>query len=245
MNIQAVLFDIDNTLILFNEAEFFKAYFKAIAPAFSDLFEADQFGVQLMHASRALMENRGQSRNVDYFLSVFKDGATHDPAVLWARFTQFYETVFPGLNAYARAVPGLLPLFDALQRRDLRLVAASNPVWPLAVQKMRVSWSGLDPAVFDHYTGIENSRYMKPQPEFFKEIAQALNIAPQACLMVGNDPLNDMAAKAAGMWTYLTLDSAPIDPDLLVSRQLHAGLDHLETPDGSGLLAALTGFMGF
>jgi len=244
MVIQAVLFDIDNTLILFNEAEFFKAYFRIITPHFSDLFGQEQFGAHLMHASRALMENKGRQYNVDYFLSVFKDGSDHDPSVLWDRFTRFYASGFAELASFATAVSGVLPVIETLKARGVRLVAASNPVWPLAVQKMRVGWAGLDSAVFDHYTGIENSKFMKPQPGYFQETANAIGVAPEACLMVGNDPLNDMAAKAAGLRTYLTTDSAPIDPDLLVSRQLHAGVQALLPPDGQGALAELLAFIG-
>ena len=38
-----------------------------------------------------------------------------------------------------------------------------------------------------------------------------LAVPPEQCLMVGNDPLNDMAAGAAGMKTYLTTDGKQVD----------------------------------
>ena len=39
------------------------------------------------------------------------------------------------------------------------------------------------------------------------EISKRIQVDPQDFLMVGNDPLNDMAASLAGMKTFLTNDA--------------------------------------
>ncbi|MCK5147402.1 HAD family hydrolase [bacterium] len=243
MEIKAVLFDIDNTLILFNELDFFKDYFKRVTPHFSDWFDAEDFGVRLMSASRALTHNNGQQWNVDYFLQRFKDGESYRVESLWKCFESFYQRDFDSLKVHAQVTPGNSEVISTLKAAGLKLVAASNPLWPLAVQKMRLVWGDLNPTDFDFFTGIENSRYMKPQAGYFLEVAKALDIIPEHCLMVGNDPLNDMAAKAVGMRTYLTTDSEPIDPDLLMSRKIHAGVEALLPPDGKGPLAEVLTFV--
>jgi FMN phosphatase YigB (HAD superfamily) len=42
-----VLFDLDNTLVLYDEARFYEGYFRAISPLFSDLFSPEQFRERL------------------------------------------------------------------------------------------------------------------------------------------------------------------------------------------------------
>ena len=56
-------------------------------------------------------------------------------------------------------------------------------------------------------THIENMSFCKPRIEYYLQISQKINEPPEACKMVGNDPVNDMVAANAGMMTYLTDDS--------------------------------------
>ncbi len=47
----------------------------------------------------------------------------------------------------------------------------------------------------------------KPQPGYFREAAATVAVPEAACLVVGNDPMQDIApAKAAGMWAYMVVD---------------------------------------
>jgi len=65
----------------------------------------------------------------------------------------------------------------------------------------------VDTLPYSFITHIENSSFCKPQPEFYLEICDKIGLEPEQCLMVGNDPLNDMIAGETGMRTYLTTDS--------------------------------------
>jgi len=52
--LNAILFDLDKTLILFDEARFYQGYFQKIEKLFTDIMPADKFVERLIGATRAL-----------------------------------------------------------------------------------------------------------------------------------------------------------------------------------------------
>ena len=96
--------------------------------------------------------------------------------------------------------------FDKIVRTGLKLVLATNPIFPFNVQIKRLAWAGLDHSHFDLVTHIENMSFCMPRIEYYLEICRKIDEPPEACLMVGNDPINDMVAARAGLKTYLTDD---------------------------------------
>jgi len=205
--IKAVLIDIDNTLILFDEEDFFRRYLGRLAPAFSDLMSREEFLTRLIGASRTLLRNRGARTNADHYMEDFTRGMDGNRGEIWNRFTRFYEDGFEALRACVTPIEGVRGVIDELRRDGLKLVAASHPLWPERVQQIRLGWAGLDPLDFHHITHIENTAFCKPQPGYYQEICDVLRVPPGECLMVGNDLINDMAAAAIGMKTYLTTDA--------------------------------------
>ena len=51
---------------------------------------------------------------------------------------------------------------------------------------IRAICSGLQPEVFAPITTYENSRYCKPNPDYYREILDKLGLLPEDCIMVGN-----------------------------------------------------------
>ena len=204
---EAVLFDIDNTLILFEENAFFRAYMTRLTPKFLDIFTAEQFQQRLIGATRALLDNHGSITNAEFYLNHFSREVEHLKPEFWTRFNHFYDTEFNQLNTMVKAVSVAQKVLRAIDENGLKLIAASNPLWPLSVQTIRLAWAGVDTLPYSFITHIENSSFCKPQPEFYLEICDKIGLKPEQCLMVGNDPLNDMIAGETGMKTYLTTDS--------------------------------------
>lgn len=204
---EAVLFDIDNTLILFEENAFFRAYMTRLTPKFLDIFTAEQFQQRLIGATRALLDNRGRITNSEYYLNHFSREMEHLRPEFWTRFNHFYDTEFNQLCTMVKAVSAAQDVLRAIHENGLKLIAASNPLWPLSVQTIRLAWAGVETLPYSFITHIENSSFCKPQPEFYLEVCDKIKLKPEQCLMVGNDPLNDMIAGKTGMKTYLTSDS--------------------------------------
>jgi FMN phosphatase YigB (HAD superfamily) len=238
--LKAVLFDLDNTLIHFDESEFFKAYLPEIADAFSDVMPFPLFYEKLMASSRALLESDGAVSNADFFLRRFSRGFEERRDELWKRFVNFYETRFDSLKRLVTVPEGLDALFDRLERRGLKRVIASNPLWPLSVQRIRLGWAGLQNRSFDYITGIENMRFCKPRIEYYVEICQKIGERPEDCLMAGNDPVNDMIVSQIGMKTYLVDVGNGPHGHFSMSSELRKGMtEAAREPDFRGTLQDL------
>jgi FMN phosphatase YigB (HAD superfamily) len=205
--LKAILLDLDNTLILFDEARFYQGYFRKIEKLFKDIMPPDKFVKQLIIATRALVQNNGEMTNAEYFITAFAQDHKDRREELWDRFLYFYETDYDNLEANFTLPDHLYETMDDLVQTGLKMVLASNPIFPLNVQMKRLAWAKLDHLPFDLVTHIENMSFCKPRIEYYLEISQKINEHPENCMMVGNDPVNDLIAAHTGMKTYLTDDS--------------------------------------
>ncbi|MBO7217296.1 MAG: HAD family hydrolase, partial [Clostridia bacterium] len=70
----------------------------------------------------------------------------------------------------------------------------------------RVCWAGLKPSDFEICTTYENSKYCKPNPMYYTDLAERMGLNPEECLMVGNDVRDDMIAETVGMKVFLLTD---------------------------------------
>ena len=236
--LEAVLLDLDNTMIFFDEDAFYKRYFAKIIPYFADLIPPDQFMDRMARALKALSENPGRIPNSLYFLDIFCFRYRARQPMVWQRFLSFFEDAYDTIPVTVQTAPGLHAILDQLTRWQLKLVVASNPVFPKVVQEKRLAWAGLASDRFEMVTYMENMSFVKPSHGYYRQVCDAIGVSPYGCLMVGNDAVNDMAAGGAGLKTYLTtdaqqlgfpsepmFDSPPIEPS--------------PPPDFSGPLAGL------
>jgi FMN phosphatase YigB (HAD superfamily) len=97
-------------------------------------------------------------------------------------------------------------LIDGLNARGLRLVLATNPIFPAVATHSRVRWAGLTPEDFNHITTYENSRFCKPNPAYYRDILDNLGLKAEECVMVGNDEGEDGAAALLGLPVFLLTD---------------------------------------
>jgi len=236
--LKAVLFDLDNTLIHFGERQFFQGYIPAVTKAFADVMPGDLFLERLLSSTGAVLNNNGDMLNVDCFMDAFCAGYEEHRQEFWRRFTTFYETEYDQFRSMASAPPGAREMLLQLREKSLKLVIASNPLWPSIAQNKRLAWAGLGDLQFDLITHIENMTYCKPNVEYYREICSKIGERPEACLMVGNDPVNDMVVGTIGMKTYLVTDSDP--SGLEVSRSAHRLTPaEIPKPDFEGPLLAV------
>ena len=209
--LNAILFDLDNTLILYDEIEFYKQYFPRISRAFIDLWPAAEFRARLTAATLALLHNDGTKSNAEYFLDEFANGFPERRGELWQRLMGFYATDYDDIQVPVALPESLHEVIDRLLAKGLKLVVASNPIFPLNVQMKRLGWAGLCHVPFELITTIENMSYVKPRVGYYMEICRKIGEVPQACMMVGNDAVNDMVAAAAGLKTYQAGDAGEVD----------------------------------
>ena len=91
-------------------------------------------------------------------------------------------------------------------------ILATNPLFPAIATHSRVRWAGLKPEDFGWISTYENSRFSKPNPDYYRDLLKQNGLEPEECLMVGNDVAEDMIAGTLGMDVFLLTDCI-INPD--------------------------------
>ena len=202
--IDTILFDLDGTLLLSDGDEFTKAYFAALGKFMADLHDPDQLLSAVWAGTKAMIKNDGSRTNEAAFWETYcgifgKEAAAEEPV-----FAAFYRTRYTELKTMCGKHPGLDGFIKALRSSGYKLVVATNPLFPLFVQKERITWTGADPDDFARITSYENSHYSKPNPAYYREILEEIGSSPENSLMVGNDVKEDMETAAAlGMKGFL------------------------------------------
>ena len=98
--INAVLFDLDNTLIYFDEREFFGWYGESLVKYFADIFSPEELGKRIYNASRAMLVKDGSMLNADYFIKIFLEGDTITPEQCIDKADRRVKREFPGKGCH-------------------------------------------------------------------------------------------------------------------------------------------------
>lgn len=132
------------------------------------------------------------------------------PVLRDAFYGHFERCVVDRTSAFG----GVEALLARLEFRALRWGIVTNKAMRFALPGIRVS--GLDRAGLTVVAG-DSTPHTKPHPAPLLEAARRLGVAPRRCVYVGDDLRDIQAARAAGMaavaaaWGYLGLDSTPHD----------------------------------
>lgn len=239
--LKAVLLDLDNTLIFFDEVKFANLFFPAVAARFSDIMTSDRFAQQLMVATLEAHKNDGSMTNRELFLEEFVKGTELTGEDVWRRFVKYYDEDFDCIKETVTTQGNAREVFQSLHKRNLKLVIATNPILPLNAQRKRLSWADLDGVKLSLVTHMDNMSYCKPHLGYFRQICQLIGEEPEDCLMVGDDPANDMVAAKIGMKTYKTVDSLDhTDKPLELSKHVIGNnTDGIPPADFEGPLACV------
>jgi FMN phosphatase YigB (HAD superfamily) len=117
----------------------------------------------------------------------------------------FYASVYPALRPLIEPRPEAIHLVETAVRLGLRLVVATNPLFPKTAILQRLAWGGLpvDKFPFELITSYETMHFAKPNPAYYAEIYARLGWPDEPVLMAGNDPDNDITPAAqAGFATF-------------------------------------------
>lgn len=231
---EAVLFDLDGTLLDIDMDFFLARYFEEMAhlAALHGYQEPEAIVAQILKSTDVMIKDKNPSIcNEDVFMQHFFRSLAVDSVQTRNFFEEFYRTGFPRLEKYCGAFSGIRQMMAGVFASGIKVVLATNPVFPRRAIQMRMDWAGVGHFPFDLITSYEVMHYCKPSPEYYQEIADYLGIEPSACLMVGNDRDEDLAAGIIGMRTFLVEDQ-------LIDRG-----DERFTPDWQGKMPELFRFI--
>ncbi len=206
--LRAVLFDLDDTLLRTDTGAFLSRYFGALSQFCSTLIGADRLPACVLQAcERMAMRAHPEETNAEAFCREFSALTGLRREEFWPAFERFYAEIYPTLRGEIGPMPGAREAILAARGIGCKVAIATNPLFPEQAVRARLEWGGLADLQFDLVTALENMHYVKPQPEYYEEIASLLGVLPAQCLMVGNDPEHDIVpAREAGMRTYLVHD---------------------------------------
>lgn len=208
MKYQAILFDLDGTLLPLEMEGFAKVYFGALAKELADFgVPAEALVKAIWAGTKAMMKNDGSRLNTDAFWEVFTAVTGLDRAEVEPRCDRFYSGGFHAARAATAPNPLAVEAVRIAREKAEKVVLATNPLFPMQGQETRIGWLGLKKEDFDLITCYSTDRFCKPNPSYLLEVCRRIGVQPSACLMIGNDEREDMhCAAAVGMDSYLVTD---------------------------------------
>lgn len=199
--IRAILFDLDETLLDLNGDQFLEAYIEALSQFMPPLLSPEQFTQALWSAAAALGPHHPSKTNQEILWNSIADQTGVSPSKVRERMDAFTLTDLSAILPGGTPVPGSRLVVETARDSGLKIVVATNPIYPLEVIRERLRRAELDDIAWD---GIAtwNFHSTKPYREYYLEWAGRLGVDPENCLMVGDDYFNDIPARDAGMETF-------------------------------------------
>ena len=222
--ITTVLFDLDGTLLPMELDAFLETYFELLTKKLSAHgYDPIKLMDGMWEGINSMVANDGSRTNEDAFWDAFCREVGFDARADIDLFREFYENEFLGTRAACGTDPRAAEMIAAVKKRGLRVVLATNPLYPAVATENRIRWAGLQPEDFELYTTYEDTYHCKPNPAYYQDILDKLNLSAGECLMVGNDAIEDMVAAKLGIKVFLL-------PRYLINRK---NLDVSAIPQGN------------
>ncbi len=227
--LKAILFDLDDTLLVNPMETFVLAYFQALTRYVAHLIPPERLISELMRATQTMETNDGNGpTNEETFAAVFYPAVGYERTALEPIFERFYAEAFPKLRALTRPLPEARPLVEWAFGRGLQVVIATNPLFPRSPIEQRLEWAGVPVTKFGYtlVTSYEIMHATKAHPAYYREILARLGRQPGECLMVGDDWERDIApAASVGIPVYWITGPDDAPPSFPPHRGDKRGVD--------------------
>lgn len=205
---QAILFDLDGTLLPMDQEEFTNGYFRLLAAKMAPHgYDPGQLVDALWQGVGAMVKNDGGAVNSERFWAVFDRAMGKNCRADEPVFDGFYRNEFRQAVRFTQPSPLSAELVRTARSKAERVILATNPIFPRCGQVTRLGFVGLSDTDFHWVTDYENSRFCKPNPAYYQDILARFGLQPGECVMVGNDMEEDIVPAAGlGMETFLVTD---------------------------------------
>ena len=221
--IDTVLFDLDGTLLPMDQDLFVQTYLGLLADYLEPAgYDPKRLVRTVWQGTGAMMKNDGTRTNEEVFWEVFRQAYGQKADTDRELVDEFYAGEFANARRVCGYAPEAAELIAELKARGIRLILATNPLFPRMATLQRIRWAGLNPQDFELVTTYENSCFCKPNPAYFREILEKTGLTPDRCLMIGNDAREDLAAAKLGMEVFL-LEEGLLNREALEEKPCRTG----------------------
>ena len=227
---KAIFFDLDGTLLPLDEKLFVDIYFAELSKVFSEYnIDSKKLVETIWTSTHEIIKNDGKRTNEEAFWDKFNSNINIDLSNVKEVLKKFYANEFFTKLKKCSTENSLAKVAVELAKKNGRkVVLATNPVFPIDAL-VRLKWTGLDIDDFDYVTHYSNSSFSKPNPKYYLDLCEKLDVEPKDCLMIGNDERQDIfAASSAGMNCYLVTDYLYIYPECKVNCEKGSFEDLIE-----------------
>ncbi|TFG23216.1 MAG: HAD family hydrolase [Promethearchaeota archaeon] len=200
--IKAILFDLDGTLLEINLNLFIRDYLKGLSASIAHIIPQKKLIPHLMKVSKIMENNDGKETNEILFKKSFFPLIGYSQEEIEPLFMNYYEQGFSKLKHHAKKKPEARPLMSYLFDKGYDVVIATTPLLPKTAIEQRLEWAEVDDFPYKLITSYEIMKATKPNLLYFKQILEIIGRPPEACLMVG-DENKDMVAAHLGIQTFL------------------------------------------
>ena len=206
--IKAVFFDLDGTLLPMDIEKFTKGYLYLLSSKLSLLGLSSDIIVGAVWAGvKDMYANDGSNTNKELFWKAFERFTGKSRAGFLEESDAFYDNEFRAAKQFTAENALAKKAVELAGKNGRKVVLATNPVFPKNAQEARLSWIGLSSGDFELVTDYESDSFTKPNPKYYLSICDRIGVAPEECLMVGNDVTEDMmGASEAGLSCFLVTD---------------------------------------
>lgn len=228
MEIKHVLFDLDGTLLPMDMEEFTAGYFGLLTQKLAPRgYDPKKLIDAVWAGTAAMVKNDGRRTNEEAFWARFAQIFGEESLKDMPLFEEFYGNEFQQAKKFCGFNPKAAQAVRQIRASGRRVVLATNPIFPAVATRSRLSWVGLESADFELVTTYENSRFCKPNVNYYREVLDKLGMRGSDCLMVGNDMTEDTAAAQLGMEVFLITDCLINKERRDVNAWPHGGFDEL------------------
>ena len=252
---QTLLLDLDDTLLDNPLNQLITVYLKTISAAVAGIVDPQEFLHNLLAATEKMIQKETivQTLRICFEADFYAHYPTQKPA-LETTLNEYYQKIYPTLRSSTSPRPAAIDLVKGAFKQGMQVVVATNPLFPIEAQQMRLEWANLpaDKYPFAIVTSYEFMHFAKPNPAYFAEILARLGWPDQAMGMLGNSLSDDiLPAAALGIPSFLILQNGQI-PDRIPAN-VHSGTfqqarewvernnEPMQITTMQGLIAALKG----
>ncbi len=190
--IKAIFFDLDGTLLPLNEDEFIKTYFGLLSKKMVSLgYEKESFKKVMIDGIKAMYQNDGTKTNEEVFWDLFSISYGKEKLKDKKYLDEFYENEFKETKKCCKDNPYARKIIDFCHEQGIRLFLTTNPFFPKIATLTRMGYVDLKENDFEYITTYENSSFVKPNPNYFKEVLSKFSLNPDEVILFGNNTLED------------------------------------------------------
>ena len=234
---KAVLFDLDGTLLPMDQDKFIEAYMGTMAKKLAPHGYVPEVLMKGVFVGiKSMVSNDGSITNEEAFWNAFSGIVGEHVKEDLPIFDDYYRNEFQSVEKVCGYDKRAKEIIDYIREKGCQVVLATNPLFPSIATESRMRWAGLEKEDFVLYTTYENSSFCKPNPKYYLEILEKIAVAPEDCLMVGNDVTEDMVAETLGMKVFLLTDSIINKENRDISAYPNGSFEELKAYLGANLI---------